>query len=59
MRKDFLREAQSLYENLKRLAEKVKTGAEELEVDEEKREKAARKFMEAASIGRRLESLEM
>ena len=54
-----MREAQSLYENLKQLVEKAKTGAEELEVDEEKREKAARKFMEAASIGQRLESLEM
>ena len=36
-----MREAQSLYENLKQLVEKAKTGAEELEVDEEKREKAA------------------
>ena len=47
-----------MYDSLKELVEKAKTGAEELEVDEEKREKAARKFMEATSIGRRLESLE-
>ena len=57
-REDFAREAQSLYDNLRQLVEKARTGAGELETDKEKRDECATKFIDAASISHRLEALQ-